>query len=279
MTTRSGTARARATRIALAAALIASLLAIVPTGPASAADPEDFYNHSSDTTVEFPDWMSWVSDGTKISELALPGTHQSLSFFGGDAAQNQSLSLRGQLDAGIRFLDVRARMERRDDTGERFMGIYHGDVYQNAVFGDVLCGVQDFLEANPSEAVMMRLGTNGLDDTVGHDNDENGDEYWANDDMVDFVLYYMANHRCGDVLWDPVAVTNNRNAEPSGPQRAERPCNVMTSRAARRSSSCVPLNEVPAPRCSFRRSTPETWSSSTTRSAAHAHRFERTPSP
>ena len=54
------------------------------------------------------DWMSRLSDEKLISEVVLPGTHDSatqyvqLAFF----SKCQALSIKEQLEAGFRYLDV-----------------------------------------------------------------------------------------------------------------------------------------------------------------------------
>ena len=68
-----------------------------------------YYNNEDTIEVSLPNWMEWIPDGTPISELAIPGTHDSASLDGGDLVETQDLSLRAQLDAGIRAFDIRAR--------------------------------------------------------------------------------------------------------------------------------------------------------------------------
>ena len=63
----------------------------------------------------------------------------------------QNLSLAGQLNAGVRFLDIRCR-----HTNNAF-GIYHGRVAQRASFDDVLKTCASFLSSNPEECILMSV--------------------------------------------------------------------------------------------------------------------------
>ncbi len=119
--------------------------------PTAFAHSDPGYSHKG-TPDEFkPNWMSELPGSTRLKELSLPGTHDTMARHGGDMIQTQSLELREQLDAGIRVLDIRCRRVK-----ERFQ-IYHGKSDQKANFDDVLLGVTEFLKDNPSEIVFMRV--------------------------------------------------------------------------------------------------------------------------
>ena len=105
------------------------------------------------------DWMQALPDDTPLSEVVLPGTHDSatqyvqLAFF----SKCQALSIRGQLDAGYRYLDIRLG----DGEGMPLMhGFAHcvtggwpwsGSLYLKSVLDDCYA----FLAENPSEAVVF----------------------------------------------------------------------------------------------------------------------------
>ncbi|MFB7106859.1 phosphatidylinositol-specific phospholipase C [Streptomyces hydrogenans] len=96
-------------------------------------------------------WMAAHGDGTALTRLTIPGTHDSGARFGGPWSECQNTTVAQQLDSGVRFLDVRCRV-----TGGSF-AIHHGASYQNMMFGDVLVACRDFLAAHPSETVLMRV--------------------------------------------------------------------------------------------------------------------------
>ncbi|PER94278.1 hypothetical protein CN500_20635 [Bacillus cereus] len=110
------------------------------------------YSHEQQRFTYNPDWMDSIEDTAKLSEISIPGTHDTMSRGpGGDLAQTQSMSLRTQLESGIRFIDIRCRYI------DGSFAIHHGMVYLNANFNDVLEIATKFLRKNPSETILMRV--------------------------------------------------------------------------------------------------------------------------
>ncbi|RZU47501.1 1-phosphatidylinositol phosphodiesterase [Fluviicoccus keumensis] len=130
--------------------ILAFLLALTATGMAAAID-RDAYSHNSDSGYRNPQWMSVLPDGRLLSELNIPGTHDTMARYGGDIAQTQSMDLMMQLNSGVRALDIRCRHYYDKFT------IHHGLIYQNANFDDVLTTARQFLQANPRETLLMRV--------------------------------------------------------------------------------------------------------------------------
>ncbi|XP_030648524.1 uncharacterized protein si:dkey-266f7.9, partial [Chanos chanos] len=132
-------------------------------------------------TPEFlnPGWMASIPDSRLLSEVTMPGTHNTMALYGGSLARCNSWSLAQQLRAGIRFLDIRVRHVNGNLT------IHHGISYQWAHFGDVMKGVADFLSEWPSETVLMRLR---------EELSETGDIYGA-------VVRYINEYASWDLLW------------------------------------------------------------------------------
>ncbi|WP_345197531.1 phosphatidylinositol-specific phospholipase C [Kistimonas scapharcae] len=127
------------------------LVCAVALSPVIVADDRGYY-HGEGPIADNSDWMAILPGDKRLSRLSLPGTHNSLSFYGGDIVQTQSMSLTNQLLSGIRVLDIRVR-----HFYDKF-AIHHGFVFQNAYFGpDVMAPITAFLAANPTETVVMRL--------------------------------------------------------------------------------------------------------------------------
>jgi hypothetical protein len=141
-------------RIALTALVAAAAALLVPQTPALAADA----SYRTLGSANHPDWMSSLADSTSLAALSVPGTHQSMSIHGGSLTQTQENfgdsggTLSRQLTAGIRAIDIRARV----NTGNTFT-VHHGASYQNANFDDVLTRLRAFLAEHPRETVLMRL--------------------------------------------------------------------------------------------------------------------------
>ncbi len=102
-------------------------------------------------------WMGKLPDDLSVAAISVPGTHDSGADYGsGDPftkpfAQCQDWTVSQQLNTGVRYLDVRCRR-----SGNVFT-IHHGAFYQKKNFGDILNDCRNFLRANPSETIFMRI--------------------------------------------------------------------------------------------------------------------------
>jgi 1-phosphatidylinositol phosphodiesterase len=97
-------------------------------------------------------WMSFIPDSTKLSKLAIPGTHDSAAykFFPKSVlAMTQLKNIKDQLKLGIRFLDIRGRQINNN------IYMYHWvfDLEQN--LDSVLKTCYKFLDENPSETIIF----------------------------------------------------------------------------------------------------------------------------
>lgn len=113
--------------------------------------------------ISHPTWMADIPDEVNITSLSIPGTHDTMTYeIGSETLQCQNWNISTQLDAGLRYFDIRARL--RDDR----LHIYHG--YGDTGFGfkDVLLAMFEFLDAHPSETIIMRLKREST--PIGHNN-------------------------------------------------------------------------------------------------------------
>lgn len=103
--------------------------------------------------ISLSSWMATLPDQVTLSQLSLPGSHNAGARYEhiGGTARCQALTISEQLQAGIRFLDIRCR-----HTGDSFV-IHHGYVYQNIDFNDVMNDCTEFLERNPSECIIISI--------------------------------------------------------------------------------------------------------------------------
>ncbi|XP_047461166.1 1-phosphatidylinositol phosphodiesterase [Mugil cephalus] len=124
-------------------------------------------------------WMATIPDDQPLSEVTMPGTHNTMALYGGVYAECQTWTLASQLRAGIRFLDIRVRHVDGNLT------IHHGVSYQRAHFGHVLEGVAEFLHEHPSETVLMRLK----------------EEFSETNDIYGAVVNYIHSYAHWDLLW------------------------------------------------------------------------------
>ena len=135
--------------------LVAALLALgavhctVPADEGSAETAAEINVNAIDAAS----WMGAVDEQTSLSALSIPGTHESCARHEPlpGTAKCQSLGLGDQLEAGVRYLDIRCR--HFHDHFE----IHHDLVYQDMTFDDVLGEVIPFLDAHRSETVIMSI--------------------------------------------------------------------------------------------------------------------------
>lgn len=99
-------------------------------------------------------WMSRLPDSVPLSRLSLPGTHDTCALHNGISfgfAKCQAWRLSDQLNAGVRFIDIRCR-----HMSDGFH-IYHGIIDQSMSFEEVRNVCQAFLTQHPTECVVMSV--------------------------------------------------------------------------------------------------------------------------
>ena len=157
-------------RLAILGAVLVLVSLLGLNSPSASAHRSGGYSHDSSIGYSAPDWMADLPDSLRLSELSIPGTHDTMSLRGGnvsiiltDMVKTQSMSLPTQLQSGIRALDIRImRVRGFDFSGNwvtpTYFTIVHGSSIQRAWLGrDVLTKIVEFLQANPTETVIMRL--------------------------------------------------------------------------------------------------------------------------
>ena len=116
--------------------------------------------------LNFSQWMKKLPQNALLSNLSIPGTHDSGALHNGLSfgfARCQTLTLREQLDSGVRFLDIRCRHQR-----DRFH-IYHGVINQHISFAQVIRVCEEFLVENPTETLLMSVKEESTSEEVTRD--------------------------------------------------------------------------------------------------------------
>ncbi|WP_422491239.1 phosphatidylinositol-specific phospholipase C domain-containing protein [Endozoicomonas sp. ALE010] len=119
-------------------------------------------------------WMANIKDSTTLSELSIPGTHDTMTYTSNisgagkikpEYVRTQVMTLEQQLATGIRFIDIRATPFEYRNLHSRsidHLKVWHGEYADlNFTVKDVLNKVKEFLANNPSETVYMRLKSEG----------------------------------------------------------------------------------------------------------------------
>lgn len=105
------------------------------------------------------DWMSRLPDTVNVCRVSIPGTHDSgtagVGILTRHYARTQKLSIANQWDAGIRFFDLRPKIE--DGT----LRIYHGPANCHLGFEEALLIIKRELEQHPSEFCVVMTNSAG----------------------------------------------------------------------------------------------------------------------
>jgi 1-phosphatidylinositol phosphodiesterase len=114
---------------------------------------DEFILHSS--------WMCDLSDDARVLSLSIPGTHNSCSIGGIlGFSKTQNLDLSDQLNAGIRFLDIRLSHYQNN------LFVHHDVVHMGKCYADVLAICSNFLKLYPSEVILLSIKDEGRHDSM-----------------------------------------------------------------------------------------------------------------
>ena len=146
-------------------------------------------------------WMKSLPDSRRLSDLALPGTHDTCATRNGVSfgfAKCQSWKLEDQLRAGVRFLDIRCKHIENE------FHIYHGVIDQKTKFKEVVATCQKFLKQQPGECIVMSVMEEGAGRDTGRSFlDTFRDEIQSSESMW---VYTSAVPRLGEVRGKVVLV-------------------------------------------------------------------------
>ena len=104
-------------------------------------------------------WMSGLEDTVKVCRISIPGTHDSgtagVRFPMKHYARTQTMNLSEQWDAGIRFFDLRPKLE-----GGK-LKVYHGPANCHLTFDEALLVLSKKLEQHPAEFCIVMTNMAG----------------------------------------------------------------------------------------------------------------------
>lgn len=93
-------------------------------------------------------WMNYISDDAPVTDLAIPGSHDSGCFGMPWYAETQDLNFAEQLERGVRYFDIRVNKKGGDYV------IFHGPV-NGTDYVDLLYQIDEFMDAHPSEFLIL----------------------------------------------------------------------------------------------------------------------------
>jgi 1-phosphatidylinositol phosphodiesterase len=101
-----------------------------------------------------PGWMTAQPDERSLAVLSIPGTHESAALYeplSSGTAKCQNMTVAEQLEAGVRYFDIRCR-----HLNDGFQ-IYHGPIFQQQTFDQVLSTMYAFLDEHPQQTLIMSV--------------------------------------------------------------------------------------------------------------------------
>jgi 1-phosphatidylinositol phosphodiesterase len=112
-------------------------------------------------------WMNKLKNHSPLSALSIPGTHNSPTHHKAlPSVRCQAVTVREQLDNGVRFMDIRVQPEDPEDLSKDGLVLVHSafpvSLTGNKYFRDLLNTVTEFLDRNPSETIVISLKREGV---------------------------------------------------------------------------------------------------------------------
>ena len=145
--------------ISLVLTLILILTLVPPIGIGAASQYETAVTLENVPTYE---WMKAIRGETKLTEITIPGTHDSCARKFSNSvvtsvAKCQSMNIPEQLNAGIRFLDVRCECDSNHSvkTVHGSADCWDGNDYYYLDF--VFQHIYTWLDSHPSETVLVSI--------------------------------------------------------------------------------------------------------------------------
>jgi 1-phosphatidylinositol phosphodiesterase len=146
---------------------------------------EKHYCDKKIPSITFPSWMSFLNNDLELKDLTIPGTHESCALHGIFFAVNQTWSLENQLNAGIRFFDLRMRLYYNT------LRAYHGIVNQKMNFSEIIYIFSKFLKKYPSEFILMSIQKENTDKKSNRTIEQVYNDYIKN--YKDIIINYEPN--------------------------------------------------------------------------------------
>ena len=112
------------------------------------------------TQITGATWMSHLPSSSFMSAITIPGTHDSAAFtYSWPFIATQTLDITAQLNAGIRYFDLRCGLR------SNILEMVHGQAILNLRLEQVLAYMYTWLAAHPSEALIAQIKRDRKDES------------------------------------------------------------------------------------------------------------------
>ncbi|NFX87451.1 phosphatidylinositol-specific phospholipase C [Staphylococcus aureus] len=151
--------------------------------------------HALDSLSKSPEnWMSKLDESKHLTEINMPGSHDSGSFTLTDPvksvwAKTQDKDYLTQMKSGVRFFDIRGRA-----SADNMISVHHGMVYLHHELGKFLDDAKYYLSAYPNETIVMSMKKDyDSDSKVTKTFEEIFREYYYNNPQYQNLFYTGSN--------------------------------------------------------------------------------------
>ncbi|KAI9734138.1 MAG: hypothetical protein M1818_006657 [Claussenomyces sp. TS43310] len=146
------------------------------------------------SSANLASWMAQLKDELPLSVLSIPGTHNSPTHYTAlPSVRCQAVSVLKQLENGVRFLDIRVQPEYPEDPSKAGLLLVHSafpiSLTGNKYFAKLVDDIRSFLDANPSETVIMSLKREG----IGRSTDQQLSRILRDHYMTDANFWFTEN--------------------------------------------------------------------------------------
>ncbi len=132
----------------IAIAVISVFLTAIVIAACVCASIAGRINDDALPSPELSSWQSMIKDDTLLKKVVMPGAHDAGTAGMAWFSETQDRDIGEQLACGTRYFDLRVKEKKGECR------IYHGPAY-SLYLKDILCDVRDFLNANPTECVIL----------------------------------------------------------------------------------------------------------------------------
>ncbi|KAI1826419.1 phosphatidylinositol-specific phospholipase C [Xylaria intraflava] len=114
------------------------------------------------SSAKLPRWMQEIHDEYPLTALSIPGTHNSPTCHVAlPSVRCQAVGVREQLENGVRFLDIRVNVSQDDTALTLVHSAFPISLTGNKYFKGLVDVIYSFLDANPSETIIMSVKREG----------------------------------------------------------------------------------------------------------------------
>jgi 1-phosphatidylinositol phosphodiesterase len=119
------------------------------------------------SSTRLESWMGKLKHEMPLSALSIPGTHNSPTHHVAlPSVRCQAVSVKEQLNNGVRFLDIRVQPESAEDVSKEGLVLVHSafpvSLTGAKYFRDLIDTIYSFLDANPTETIIISLKREGI---------------------------------------------------------------------------------------------------------------------